>query len=455
MAIARFPPSFLWGTATAAYQIEGAVHEDGRGESIWDRFSHTPGKTFQGQTGDVACDHYHRYRQDVALMRELGLRSYRFSIAWPRVMPLGTGRVNPAGLDFYESLVDELLGAGIVPMTTLYHWDLPQGLQDRGGWQNRDTARYFADYAGAVFQRLADRVKLWITHNEPWVSAFVGHSSGEHAPGLTDERAAVQVSHHLLVSHAEALRVFDEYRGDEGKIGITLVQFPCHPVSERAEDQEAARRADGHYNRWFLDPVLTGAYPPDMLELYDRLGRGPEIHPDDQEAMRQGTVDFLGLNYYYRWLVRASRSEPDWFEIAKPAAPDTRFTEMGWEVYPEGLYETLLRVHTEYRPLPLYVTENGAAYADREVQDGRIRDDERVEYLRQHFLQAHRAMSAGVDLRGYQVWSLYDNFEWAFGYDKRFGIAAVDFRTQARSWKHSALWYRQVIAENGLSGPEA
>ena len=266
MAVARFPEDFRWGAATAAYQSEGAVREDGRGDSIWDRFSHTSGKTFQGHTGDVACDHYHRYRQDVALMRDMGLRSYRFSIAWPRVIPLGKGRVNTPGLDFYERLVDELLVAGITPMATLYHWDLPQTLQDGGGWQNRDTARYFADYAEVVFRRLADRIGLWITHNEPWVSAFVGHATGEHAPGLRDDRAAVQVSHHLLLSHAEAVRVYEEYRGSDGKIGITLIQYPCHPFSDRAEDLEAARAADGHFNRWFLDPVFTGSYPQDMIE---------------------------------------------------------------------------------------------------------------------------------------------------------------------------------------------
>jgi beta-glucosidase len=450
MKEARFPEEFLWGTATAAYQIEGAVHEDGRGESIWDRFSHTPGRTFLGHTGDRACDHYHRYRGDVALMRELGLRSYRFSIAWPRVLPSGKGPVNEAGLDFYERLVDELLAAGIVPMTTLYHWDLPQALQDRGGWQSRDTPRYFADYAEVVFRRLADRVKLWITHNEPWVAAFLGHATGEHAPGITDERAAVQVSHHLLLSHAEALRAFEEHRSSGGSIGITLVLFPCHPASDRQGDQEAARAADGHFNRWFLDPVLTGNYPVDMTERYARLGRAPEIRPEDAESIRRGSVDFLGINYYFRRILRAPRSRDRLFEEVPPEGRDTRFTAMGWEIYPEGLYETLLRVHREYRSLPLYVTENGAAFEDRVGDEGRVEDEDRVRFLREHFGQAARAMAEGVDLRGYQVWSLYDNFEWAYGFDRRFGIVRVDFETLARTWKRSALWYRKVIAGNGF-----
>ncbi|MBN2338664.1 MAG: beta-glucosidase [Acidobacteria bacterium] len=450
MAPARFPESFLWGAATAAYQIEGAVSEDGRGESIWDRFSHTPGKTFQGQTGDVACDHYHRYREDVALMRDLGLRSYRFSVAWPRVMPQGSGRVNSPGLDFYERLVDELLDARIVPVATLYHWDLPQPLQDGGGWQNRDTARYFADYAETVFRRLADRVALWITHNEPWVASFVGHATGEHAPGLRDDRAAVQVSHHLLLSHAEAVRVFADYRGSGGAIGITLIQYPCHSYTDRAEDREAARLADGHFNRWFLDPVLTGSYPQDMIEQYDRLGWGPEIRAEDAESIRRASIDFLGVNYYFRRLIRAPGSTARLFETVEPQADAPGLTAMGWEIHPEGLYEALIRIHREYPRVPLYVTENGAAFEDRPDSDGRIRDQERVEYLRGHFLQAHRAMAEGVDLRGYQVWSLYDNFEWAYGYAKRFGIVHVDFHTQDRSWKQSAEWYREVIAGNGF-----
>jgi beta-glucosidase len=449
MIEASFPADFLWGTATASYQVEGAVHEDGRGESIWDRFSHTPGKTYNGHTGDMACDHYHRYRGDVALMKELGLRSYRFSVAWPRIYPDGGGKPNPLGLGFYARLVDELLDNGVAPMLTLYHWDLPQALQERGGWQNRDTARYFADYAATMFERFADRVKLWITHNEPQVAADAGHRTGEHAPGIQDAKAAIQVSHHLLLSHALAVGTFREFKAGGGQVGITLNLSPAYPEGDSVGDGPAAELLDGVLNRWFLDPVLKGRYPQQVLQLYRERYGAPEMAEGDLDALRAASIDFLGVNYYFRILVRSSEKPGELFTIRRPEYQGVQFTDMGWEVYPQGLYELLVRLDRDYGHPSLYVTENGAAYADERMKDNQVQDDDRISYLRDHFLAAHRAMQAGVDLKGYQVWSLMDNFEWSHGYSKRFGIVRVDSATQKRFPKKSAYWYRGVIGHGG------
>lgn len=445
MATINFPKNFLWGAATAAYQIEGAVVEDGRGESIWDRFSHTEGKIENGDTGDVACDHYHRYRQDVALMKEIGLKGYRFSIAWPRVYPEGKGRINRKGLDFYARLVDELLEAGIEPMVTLYHWDLPQAIQDQGGWANRETTRYFADYAATIFDALGDRVKLWITHNEPWVASFPGHALGEHAPGFKDYGLAVQVAHHLLLSHALTVNAFRELAIKNGKIGITLNLSPVVPASDSPEDRSAAVIADGYFNRWFLDPVFKGEYPADLLQIFEKRFKPMNIEPGDLSLIAT-LVDFLGVNYYFRKVVKHSNKDSIFgFEELKPPGI---YTEMNWEIYPRGLFDLLVRLDQDYNHPRIYITESGAAFKDNRIIDGRVEDEDRLEYLKCHFIEARRAIQAGVKLDGYFVWSLLDNFEWAYGYEKRFGLIRVDYQNQQRIWKKSADWYREVIKNN-------
>lgn len=427
----KFPKEFVWGVATASYQIEGAVYEDGRSESIWDRFSRTPGKVLNGDTGDVACDHYHRYKEDVALIKQLGVDSYRFSLAWPRILPEGKGKANQKGLDFYKRLIAELLEQGIAPAVTLYHWDLPQVLEDKGGWLNRDTAMYFRDYAMVAFEELGDVVTSWITLNEPWCSAFLGYGNGEHAPGKADFPSHIVAAHHLLLGHGLALQGYRQLRLP-AEIGITLNLAPQYSVSSKPEDLEATRKADGFQNRWYLDPLFKGAYPKDMGELLAYVV--PAVHEGDLELIA-GSNDFLGINFYSRGLVSAAG------RVSNPQGP---VTAMGWEVYPEGLYDLLVRVHEDYGPIPIYITENGAAYHDV-VEAGRVHDRQRQEYLEQHFEQAKRAIQAGVPLKGYYVWSLLDNFEWAFGYDRRFGIVYVDFETQERILKDSALWYQSFL----------
>jgi beta-glucosidase len=440
-----FPPGFVWGAATASYQIEGGWQADGKGESIWDRFSHTPGKVENSDTGDVACDHYHRWREDVALMQELGIQAYRFSISWPRVLPSGRGPANSAGLDFYDQLVDGLLAAGIQPYVTLYHWDLPQALQDLGGWGNRDTAYWFADYADLVSRRLGDRVQHWITHNEPWVVAFMGEWFGIHAPGGQSLHRALQVSHHVLLSHGLGLEPLRANTDPAAQLGITLNLMATYPASEKAEDQAATHRQDGFINRWFLDPLYSGRYPDDIRELFE--GQMVEPQADDM-AIISRPFDFLGINYYTRIVCKAGQDAP-----LRVATVEQRgeHTEMGWEVYPEGLYDLLLRLHQDYAPQVVYVTENGAAFADRLDNQGQIQDPRREAYLREHFLQAQRAIAAGVPLRGYFVWSLLDNFEWSHGYSKRFGLVHVDYATLARTVKQSGRWFSQVTRLNGLT----
>ncbi|MCM8748747.1 GH1 family beta-glucosidase [Thermomicrobiaceae bacterium CFH 74404] len=446
----RFPDGFLWGTATAAYQIEGAVDEDGRGPSIWDTFSHTPGKTFEGHTGDVACDHYHRWPEDVHLMQQLGAPAYRFSIAWPRILPQGTGQVNQRGLDFYDRLVDALLQAEITPFVTLYHWDLPQALQDRGGWAARETAEAFAAYADVVARRLGDRVKHWITHNEPWVVAFVGHFLGVHAPGIQDARIAIQVSHHLLLSHGHAVPAIRAASPD-AQVGITLNLSPVRPATEAEEDRLAAQRYDGFLNRWFLDPLFGRGYPQDMLATYGELA--PTAQTGDLDAIAV-PIDFLGVNYYTPAFVRydASVLNPLKAILVPPEelqAAGYELTEMGWAIVPDGLYELLIRLQRDFAPSTIYITENGAAFADQ-LEDGAVRDPKRIAFLHDHFAAAHRALQDGVPLRGYFVWSLMDNFEWAHGYSKRFGLIYIDYETLERIPKESYAWYSEVIRANGL-----
>jgi len=443
--ITSFPPDFIWGAATASYQIEGAWDEDGKGESIWDRFSHTPGKIANGDTGDVACDHYHRWREDVALMKEIGLQAYRFSIAWPRLLPEGQGSVNQPGLDFYDQLVDGLLEAGIEPFVTLYHWDLPQALQDQGGWPARAAAEAFVEYADLASRTLGDRVRHWMTLNEPYVSAFVGYLEGRHAPGHSDLDEALAAAHHLLLAHGWAVPVI-RHNSPDAQVGIAVNLSGQTPASPSAADRAAAWRGDGILNRWFLDPLSARGYPADIMQHY---GRPMDfVQAGDLEAIA-APLDFLGVNYYSRRIVRNTEI-PKARNVPRTVFPNPERTEMGWEVYPQGLYELLGRLHFDYRFPSLYVTENGAAYPDQIGSDGRVDDPARVAYLKAHFTEAARAIAAGVPLRGYFVWSLMDNFEWSHGYSKRFGLVYVDYRTQRRVWKTSAHWYRRVITDNAV-----
>jgi beta-glucosidase len=436
-------PSGFFGTATAAYQVEGAAHDDGRGESIWDRFAHTPGRVARDETGDVACDHYHRWRADLDLMASLGMESYRFSIAWPRVLPEGDGSVNRAGVDFYRRLAEGLRERGIEPIATLYHWDLPQALQERGGWAARDTAERFAEYASIVAGELGDVISEWITINEPWVVAFQGHAHGTKAPGICNWSTALCVSHHVLLAHGlgmQALRA----AGSGNRVGITLNLAPILSAGKMPGDGLAALRMDGHLNRWFLDPVLRGEYPEDMLGLYERrTGPLDWIESGDSETIAQ-PMDFLGVNYYAPIRVRADAWRDPIGVRQAPAGPPT--TAMGWEVAPIGLRDILVRVRDDYGDIPIAITENGASYDDPPAANGSVEDGERTAYIESHLGALHEAIAEGVNVERYLVWSFLDNFEWEWGYDKRFGIVHVDFETQQRTPKRSSLWYRDYIA---------
>ena len=457
-----FPPGFLWGAATAAYQIEGAAAEGGRGQSIWDAFCRKPGAVADGHTGDVACDHYHRAAEDVDLMRDLNLAAYRFSISWARCMPDGV-TPNPEGIAFYSTLVDQLLAAGVTPWVTLYHWDLPQALEDRGGWAVRETAERFADYAAVMHEALGDRVRFWTTLNEPWCSAFLGYAVGVHAPGRRDPSAALAAVHHLLLGHGLAVRRLRR-RDPEATLGITLnltVADPADPA--RDHDRDAARRVDGQSNRLFLDPLFRGEYPADVLDDVAHLGMGDVVLPGDLDVISE-RLDVLGVNYYHG---DAFTMEPDQrpgapVETAPPmvAADGIRqvprglpLTGMGWEVQPEGLRRLLIRLQRDYTGpagIPIYITENGAAFEDVPDEAGFVDDRARLAYFDQHLRALHAALADGVDVRGYFAWSLLDNFEWAFGYHQRFGLVRVDYETQRRIPKASGLWYAKVAASNAL-----
>ncbi|MFI6560489.1 GH1 family beta-glucosidase [Streptomyces sp. NPDC050534] len=437
--LAAFPHDFLWGTATAAYQIEGAAAEDGRAPSIWDTYSHTPGKVAGNDNGDVACDHYHRWREDIGLMRQLGANAYRLSVAWPRVMPGGDGPVNPKGLAFYDELIDALLQAGITPSVTLYHWDLPQALQDRGGWPERDTALAFAEYASVVAERLGDRVTHWATLNEPLCSAWIGHLEGRMAPGLTDLTAAVRASYHLLLGHGLAVDAI-RAAAPSAQVGIVTNLSTVHAATDRDEDVAAARRQDGHINRWWLDPVYGRGFPADMREVY-----GVELPEHEGDLAKiAAPLDWHGLNYYMPSTVADDPSAP---------APHVRSvrslgvprTGMDWEIDANGIETLLLRLTDEYPVRRLYVTENGSAYPDVVRPDGTVDDPERQDYLERHLAACASAIRKGVPLAGYFAWSLLDNFEWAYGYDKRFGLVHVDYRTQVRTIKGTGYRYADII----------
>lgn len=442
----RFPEGFLWGTATASYQVEGAAREDGRGPSIWDVFSHSPGRVAHGDTGDIACDQYHRLESDLDLLVELGIPAYRFSVAWPRILPNGRGHVNQPGLDYYARLVDGLLRRNITPVLTLYHWDLPQALQETGGWTNRDTAASFADYAAIVYQALGDRVPFWITLNEPWCSAFVGHLEGRHAPGWQDEAAALAATHHLLLAHGKAVQALRAQGARDG-LGITLNLMYYVSASDDPADVAAAWRRDGNVNRLFLDPLFRGAYPHDVLAHYRPISAFEFVQEGDLQTIA-APIDFLGVNYYEKHVVKADPTDPE--RGARTLPPTGPLTAVGNGVDPDGLRELLVRVSREYTSVPLYVTESGAAFHDYVTPEGHVPDDERVMYLNQHFQAAHEAITRGANLRGYFVWSFLDNYEWAYGYSQRYGLVHVEFGTQQRTPKQSAYWYRQVIQRNGL-----
>ena len=461
-----FPDGFVWGAATAAYQIEGAATQDGRGPSIWDTFSHAPGRTFHGDTGDIACDHFNRLDEDLDLIETLGLDAYRFSVAWPRVQPDGM-TVNRKGLDFYSRLVDGLLERGVQPALTLYHWDLPQALQDHGGWQSRQTADRFTDYADIVAAELGDRVRMWITLNEPWVASWIGYGIGRHAPGIADLRAAARAHHHLLLAHGKSMTALRQRLDAGAQVGISLSMMTIRAASDHPDDIQAADVVDAQFNLSCGDPVLKGTYP-DNLAVFSEVWANPDgpCRPGDLDVISQ-PIDFLGINTYHARIVAA----PGRLDAAREAGligtydPEAAFgmdcadvlpigaptTATGWPINPDGMTELLRRLQERYR-IPVYVTENGAAYHDYPAPDGAVRDPERVEYLHAHLRAVHEAIAAGADVRGYFVWSLLDNLEWSSGYSKRFGLIYVDYPTSKRTPKDSYEVYRLIIARNGLDG---
>ena len=429
---------FIWGVATSSYQIEGAANEGGRGQSIWDTFCKVPGKVANFDNGDIACDHYHRFKEDLDLMKWMGVKAYRFSVAWPRVIPDGVGRVNEMGLDFYDRLIDSLLEREIAPWLTMYHWDLPEALQLRGGWNNREVVEWFGEYAEMLTSRFGDRVKNWMTLNEPLCSAWLGHLYGDMAPGIKDLQTALNVSHHLLMSHGLACQVIRS-NVSEANVGIVINVTPAVPATDSQEDSNAAQLADGFDNRWFLDPVFGRAYPADVI---DTLGASPEIHSGDMKLIAQD-LDFLGVNFYFRQTVAADQNSKP-LPIRSVNRENVKRTAMNWEVHPQAFEEILLRISKEYSPKAIYITENGSAWND-EVINGEIIDDERIDYLARHLDVMRSAKNQGAPILGYFAWSFLDNFEWAYGYEKRFGLIYVDYKTQKRTPKKSAFFYRQLL----------
>jgi len=447
-----FPENFLWGAATASYQIEGAWNKHGKGESTWDRFTHTPGKIRDNQTGDVADDHYRLWKKDVGLMKKIGLKAYRFSISWPRVLPAGRGKVNQKGLDFYSHLVDALLEADITPFITLNHWDLPQVLEDEGGWPSRSIAEAYVDYANLISRTLGDRVKNWITHNEPAVIAWMGYSTGQHAPGLEDHALGVRAAHHLLVSHGWAVPVIRR-NSPNSEVGITLDISWRTPASNSRADLDLVRQDDGKWFRWFADPLYGRGYPSDKIADFTEMGALPKgmdfVQPGDMDVIAT-PMDFIGMNYYSRTVYRANGSDNDpQLLFSQPRTPEN-WTEMGWENHPDGLTNILGRVYFHYQPRKVYITENGASYSTPPNETGKVPDVLRTSYLRTHFVAMHRAIQMGIPLAGYFLWSLMDNFEWSHGFTQRFGIIWVDYETQKRTLKDSARWYKNVIKKNGF-----
>ena len=450
MTVYTFPKDFLWGTATAAYQIEGAWNEDGKGESIWDRFTHKPYRILNGDTGDIACDHYHHLEEDVALLKDLGVKSYRFSISWPRILPQGKGNVEPRGLDFYDRLVDQLLEAGILPMATLNHWDFPQALQDLGGWPNRDSVNWFTDYARIVFNKLGDRVSFWATHNEPMVVAFTGYAQGNFAPGIASFPQGFQAAHHLNLAHGRTVQLYRQL-GLEGQIGIVLDLFTFTPKTNNPADVAAAGRLEDLINNTFLDPIFTGTYPQDLMKWMGEMA--PDIHDGDMAVINQ-PIDYLGINYYFGDVVKFKNSGILRVESESNVDPGWGRTDNGWGICPSQLTNLLVHIKEKYGNPPVYITENGTALDVPADEEGVVNDQGRINYLRAHFIAAYQALQQGVDLRGYYIWSLMDNFEWAEGYSIRFGLVHVDFDDprRKRTPKASYRWYRDIIKQNSVSG---
>ncbi len=443
-----FAEDFKFGVATSAYQVEGAVAEDGRTPSIWDTFCTVPGKVYGGQSGDIACDHYHRYREDVRIMKEIGVNSYRFSISWPRIFP-AYQTYNPKGMEFYRKLIHELQDNGIDPVVTLYHWDLPEWACERGGWLNRESVTWFREYAAKVFEELGGSVKFWITHNEPYCASILGYGTGVHAPGHRNMREALIAAHHILLSHGAAVQAFRECGHGDGKIGITLNLTPAVPASDAVEDVEATSRLDGLANRWFLDPVFRSSYPEDMKEIFGKLVGDLDFIRDGDLQTISVRNDFLGVNYYTRSLVRSVQNGI-LNEEEVPAAGPGDVTAMGWRICPQALYDLIFRLRKEYTQLPVYITENGAAFDDILTSDKRVHDTERIDYIKAHLTKIAEANAHGAGIQGYFLWSLLDNFEWACGYSRKFGIVCVDFRTLERYPKDSASWYRDVIRNRAI-----
>ena len=429
---------FVWGVATSSFQIEGAAHEDGRGPTIWDTFCRVPGKVANGDTGEIACDHYHRYNEDLDLMKWMGVDAYRFSVAWSRVIPNGVGPINQAGLDFYDRLIDGALERGIQPWITMYHWDLPQALQDRGGWNNREVVKWFEEYANVLTNEFGDRVKHWMTLNEPLCSAWIGHLYGDMAPGITDLQTALNASHHLLMSHGIASQV-TRTNVKDSKVGIVINVTPAVPATDSDDDRRASKLADGFDNRWFLNPVFGQPYPADVIEV---LGKSPQIETGDMSLINQ-PMDFLGVNFYFRQTI-ASNPQGSPLPIKNIRRENVKRTAMDWEVHAPAFEEILTRIHRDYKPKEIYITENGSAWDD-EITSGEINDEERISYIQSHLDAMFAAQKQGAPIRGYFAWSFMDNFEWAYGYDKRFGLVYVDYKTQKRTPKKSALYYRELL----------
>lgn len=443
----EFGKNFVFGVATSSYQIEGATAEDGRTPSIWDEFCKIPGKVYKGQNGDVTCDHYHRYKEDVRLMKEIGVDSYSFSIAWSRIFP-DYQKYNEKGMEFYKKLIDELRKNDIEPAVTLYHWDLPLWAYNRGGWLSRDSVKWFQDYATKVFKELNASVKIWVTHCEPFCSSMLGYCFGIHAPGHKNLREALTAAHHILLSHGLAVESFRDLSFSESNIGIKINLTPSYPASNSKEDVEASYRSDGLANRWFLDPIFKSSYPEDMKKIYSNLVGALDFIKDGDLEKISSKIDFLGLNYYTRVLTKFVQDS----KINYQDFPgNLKKTEMGWEICPEVFYDLILRLRKEYTRIPIYITENGAAFDDFLTEEKRIHDTERIDYVRRHLEKIAELNGQGADIRGYFLWSLLDNFEWAYGYSKRFGILYVDYNTQDRIFKDSALWYREVIQNRAIS----
>jgi len=443
----QFPPDFLWGVATASYQIEGSPLADGAGASIWHRFSHTPGNVLNGDTGDVACDHYYRYASDAALMRELGIRNYRLSIGWGRVFPQGKGHINEAGLDFYSRLIDTLLENGISPNVTLYHWDLPVALHDLGGWLNPDIAKWYSDYAATMFRTLGDRVPMWSTFNEPVIVTDLGYLSGTMAPGHRDKFEARIVAHNILRAHGMGVQAFRAMNSNDSKIGLVVSVEPRYPASDSAEDKAAATRMHAWSNSQFLDPALLGKYPDELKEILEDAWTEPG--DEDMQQIHQ-PIDYVGVNYYTRSVVQNDATRPP-FRINRIPQDGNPHTDMGWEIYPQGFTDILTWINSRYNGIPIYITENGSAWPDPPAAiNGEIHDPDRIDYLKSHLRAVHIAMQQGANIRGYYAWSLLDNFEWAFGYSKRFGIVHVNYETQERTVKDSGRFYSEIIKSNSI-----